>query len=394
MSSSLSSIDRTPKRLYLLIALALTGLILSVILTQHFYEVRSGTAGFKSLCHVSSTMNCDAVAASSYSEIFAGIPLSSLAAGWYLAILGMALFGLIADWRRESLRGLALMSSISVLMTLSYLYVMAAILHTYCLYCLLLDGVSLLSFGVALSLKPETPAQAPVNTSQWKTLGMISAACLFVMIVILHGFDNSKAKSSDIALMVQSALNEPVLAVTAAATYPSLGPTNAPVTIEEFSDFECPYCRLGAMSLATVLNRYPTQVRVIFRNFPLDMSCNSHVQNPMHQFSCEAARAALCAHKQGQFQALYEELFEKQETLSSGKPLEFAKNLGIDIASLQSCMADPQTNLAIQTDIEEGSRLGITSTPTFFINGRKIEGIQPNDAWNKIIDQLLLSHGT
>jgi protein-disulfide isomerase len=134
-------------------------------------------------------------------------------------------------------------------------------------------------------------------------------------------------------------------------------------------------------------------VRVIFRNFPLDMSCNTHVQNPMHEFSCEAARTAYCAQQQGKFQPLYEQLFEKQESLAKGKPLEFAKELGLDTAAIQTCSAAPQTNTAIQTDIEEGFRLGITSTPTFFINGRKIEGIQPLDAWTKIIDQLLASHG-
>src|SRR5437016_3256397 len=130
------------RRLNLLTVFSLVGVILSVVLTQHYYQVRTGSAGFKSFCNIAQTMNCDVIAASPYSELVAGIPLSSFATGWFLALFAIALFARNSFWRREGLRAALGLTLFSTLMSVGYFLVMAGILKTYCLYCLGVDLIS------------------------------------------------------------------------------------------------------------------------------------------------------------------------------------------------------------------------------------------------------------
>ena len=170
---------------------------------------------------------------------------------------------------------------------------------------------------------------------------------------------------------------------------PSIGPLSAKITIVEFSDFQCPWCRLGAFAVNSTINRYPHQIRIIFRNYPLDQACNPQFEQTAHPIACEAARVALCAQKQGKFETLYQELFEKQASFSPGRPAEIAKESGLNGIELQRCLDSPETSTAISNDIREATLLGVKSTPTFFINGHKMEGAYPVEAWNGIIDELL-----
>jgi protein-disulfide isomerase len=108
-----------------------------------------------------------------------------------------------------------------------------------------------------------------------------------------------------------------------------------------------------------------------------------------HPVACEAARAALCAQDQGKFESAYQDLFEKQETFTQGRPLEIMKGIGVDESRIKGCMASPETNSRIAKDVEEANTLGVKSTPTFFLNGHRMEGAYPVPAWNHIIDRLL-----
>ena len=171
----------------------------------------------------------------------------------------------------------------------------------------------------------------------------------------------------------------------------SVGSPQAKVTIVKFSDFQCPSCRMGAQTLHPVLKRYGDRVRFVYRNFPLDMACNRIIKNPMHPFACELAKGAVCAQAQNQFDQYYQAIFEHQKDLKPGSALETAKSLGLDAARFEACLADPGTQAKVSQDIEEGIALNVESTPTFFINGRRISGAQPPEIWNAVIDHLLES---
>lgn len=378
-----------PKRLTALSALSFAGFAVAIYLTQHYYEVRNGTAGFKSLCNLGQTMNCDAVAASTYAELLPGVPLSSFAAGGFLALLIVSIAARNPFWRRESVRALFALTGIGALFSLAYFAIMAGALHTFCLFCLITDAIALTSFGIALSLKPEGFAQHKPDTSKWKTLLALSAAAVIISTIALRGLDSSEIDSSRVAAQAQTILDTPPVSVNMGPEFPSFGSKDAPVTIVEFSDFQCPFCRMGAFTVNSVVQRYPTQVRVVFRNFPFDMGCNRLVQRPMHEFACDAAKAARCAFGQGKFEPVYEALFERQSSLGPGRALAIAQDAGADAAQLNTCFGAPETLSAITRDIDEGVNLGVQSTPTFFINGRKMEGALPPAVWNRVIDELL-----
>jgi protein-disulfide isomerase len=125
------------------------------------------------------------------------------------------------------------------------------------------------------------------------------------------------------------------------------------------------------------------------RGFPLDPSCNRSVQHSGHPVACEAARAAICAAKAGKFEKVYEELFEKQSAIAPGLPAAIAKDTGISESEFAQCMASSETAARVVADIDEGLQLGVKSTPTFFINGHKIEGAYPVVAWQRIVEALL-----
>ncbi len=385
----MSTNRKIPLQLIFLSILALGGIGASFLLTQHFYDIRNGASGFKSFCNIGQTMNCDVIAASPYAELIAGIPLSSFAAGWFLALFLTSIIALNPDWRREAIRACFALTGWSVVMSTLYFFVMMVRLKTYCLLCLVTDGISLASFITVLTLRPEGFAKKGIDLSKWKAFIGLALASVAAMVFGLRGMDTLAIPSSDLMELVNSVMSTPALSVSTSAEYPSIGPSNAPITVVEFSDFQCPFCRIGAFGLNAVMNRYPDKIRVVFRNFPLDQSCNLNFKQSAHPFACEAAKIALCAHRKNKFEVLYQEFFERQARVALGQVMDLAKSVGLDEGQIQSCVSDPSISTAITKDIDEATLLGVKSTPTFFINGHKMEGAYPPVVWNKIIDQLL-----
>ncbi|MEK6579082.1 MAG: thioredoxin domain-containing protein [Bdellovibrionota bacterium] len=376
------------KRLKLLIVLSLIGMTLGALLTQHFYEIREATGGFKSYCNLSSHVNCDVVAASTYAELAFGLPVSSFVVGWFLALFGVLWMARDRFWYRESLRAAFLLTGVGSVLSIIYFGIMVAVLHTYCLLCIGVDLISLISFGIIISLKPEPLSKAKLDRAKWKSFAILTALGVAASVFGLKVFETSKVSNSDIEEMVSSVFISAPISISSGPEFPSLGSPQAPITIVEFSDFQCPYCRASALMLNTLLNRFPGKIRVVFRNFPLDQACNRMMQNPGHTYSCEAARVALCAHQQGKFQPAYEAIFEKQSALAPGKAAEFAIAAGVDATTLQSCVSTPEVQDKVTKDIEEGIKLQVKGTPAFYINGYRSEAL-PLKAWVKVIEQVL-----
>jgi protein-disulfide isomerase len=384
--------SRPTGRLNALAAVSLLGLGISIYQSALFYALRGGTAGFKSACNLGGMANCDAVLVSRYAELIFGIPLSSFAAGWYVGLFIVVLFAKNAFWRRDALRVALGMSAFSALMAVIYLGIMLTVLHAICLFCLGVDACGLASLGITLSLRSEWSSPVKPDREKMKTLAIAVLASLIVAAGGSKMLDPVRFSGSLMTEKVDEILASPALSVGSGDEFPSMGAKDAPVTIVEFSDFQCPFCRMGAMYLKTVQERYPGKVRVVFRAFPLDPSCNASVEHSMHPVACDAARVAFCARKQGKFEAVYEHLFEHQaelENTGDGRPEKLALGAGIDSTSLPACMSSPDIQTAIARDVEEGLRLGVQTTPTFFINGHKIEGAYPVPVWNMLVDRLL-----
>jgi protein-disulfide isomerase len=379
---------KAPRRLNILAFLSLIGSAVSLYQTYHFFQIRNGAGGFKSFCNISATFNCDAVEASRYAELIPGFPLSAFAAGWFLALFFIAIIAK-SSWRREALRLALLMTGFATLLSVIYLVIMVGAIGQLCLFCLVVDAINLASLGIVLSLKPEKLKEGELDRSQWKTMGGVVATCVVVLVLGTKAAGSPGYSRRQVNDVLQGILEGKPVSVPMRSHSPAVGPSDAPVTVVKFSDFQCPHCRAGAMNIHSMLYRYPGKLRFVFRNFPLSSECNRMMKNSMHPAACEAAKVAFCANKEGKFEDVYTNLFERQAELKPGLPVEIAVEAGVNREKLQACMNSPETNSAIAQDIEDGVQLDVQSTPTFYVNGKKVEGGFNVDLWSQIIEDAL-----
>ena len=168
-----------------------------------------------------------------------------------------------------------------------------------------------------------------------------------------------------------------------APTGPAKGPANAPVTIVEFSDFQCPFCSRINPTLDQVRAKYGDKVRIVFRQFPLGM----------HPQAQKAAEASLCANEQGKFWELHDHMFQNQQQLAVESLKAKAKELGLNADSFNSCLDTGKFASQVAKDMEEGSAAGVSGTPALFINGRFINGAVPFEQISEVIDDELRRKG-
>jgi len=159
---------------------------------------------------------------------------------------------------------------------------------------------------------------------------------------------------------------------------PIRGNVKAPVTIVEFSDYECPFCKKAEPTLQQVLKTYGDKVRFVYRHYPLEF----------HAKARPAAEAAECANAQGKFWEYHDKVFASAD-LSETKLKAIAGEVGLDQAKFDECLAKHASKDAVDKDMADASGVGVTGTPAFFINGRMISGAQPFEKFKEIIDQEL-----
>jgi len=160
----------------------------------------------------------------------------------------------------------------------------------------------------------------------------------------------------------------------------AFGPEDAPITIVEFGDFQCPFCRRWhAEVYEALLASYPGQIRIVYRHLPL---------TSIHPDAFAAAEASMCAGEQDSFWQYNDKLFSS-ETLGSEVYAQYAQELNLDMTAFEACLTEHRYQLAIQKDSDFAVDLGIRSTPTFFINGLAIVGAQPLNVFQQVIDKEL-----
>ena len=166
--------------------------------------------------------------------------------------------------------------------------------------------------------------------------------------------------------------------------HPSQGDADAPVTLVEFSDFECPYCLAMFSTLRTLRREYPGKIRVVFRQFPL---------NDIHPHAQKAAEASLCAADQGKFWELHDAMFEDQGSLEVSDLENRAESLGLDVTQFRNCVSDARHAGRVQEDKAAGTAAGVMGTPALFVNGRPLLGSVPYEQITKLVDEELESAG-
>jgi protein-disulfide isomerase len=183
------------------------------------------------------------------------------------------------------------------------------------------------------------------------------------------------------AAHVEQLLEQPRIRV--AGSGHAKGPESAPVTVIEFSDYECPFCRRAEPVVTQVLREYAGKVRFEYRHFPLES---------IHPRARGAAEAAVCADEQGRFWEYHEQLFAGQK-LAEAELAENAEKAGLDPAAFQACLASGRARARVDADLAAGREAGVSGTPAFFVNGVPYSGAIPIEEFRRAIDAELASSG-
>ncbi len=180
---------------------------------------------------------------------------------------------------------------------------------------------------------------------------------------------------------VKVLIEPPRYAVSLPSDAPVLGPAKAPVTIVSFADYQCPYCHQAQGSVEEILKRYAGKVRLVHRDFPLES---------IHDRAIPAARASRCAGEQGKFWEYHRDLLSATAGFSEDDFKKRAATLGLNMTTFGSCLTQTQGDEPIRASVAEGMKVGVNSTPTFFINGRRLVGAKSIEDFVAVIEDELL----
>ena len=386
------------------IVLAAIGLAISGLIASVHHNIAAPSGYQPSFCTVNETVNCDVVLSSSYAYV-AGIPV-----GWWAALtyvlfaLGaaIAMRSTRATRRRQAATALFAAAAGAVAYSFFLACVAFLILRAVCLLCgglyIVNAGLLVATWLLLTAVRAEgragaRPAGDARSRTRWIATGAAVAVLTFVVLAWWEGSRNPEALSAaEVAEKYPDFYkwytSQPVVDAKIPPGHEK-GETEpgdaAPVVIIEFSDFECHFCAQAYRNLKRVLPRFGAQVQLRFHHFPLNADCNPSVSRTIHPQACLAAMASECAAQQGRFWGYHDMLFENQHHLERDDLLHYADELGLDHAKFIDCLGSDASRRAVEADVQEGERLGVSSTPTFFINGRKVSGALDPDMFSHAI---------
>jgi len=357
---------------------SLAGLFVSVVLAYIHFKVNT-QAGFHSFCGRGSTFNCDDVARSRYS-ILLGVPTALWGIFGYSLAAAVAVAGLRARqaaWAAAC--GLLLFTGFVVLSAV--LGALSAFrLHALCLLCAATYGINLLLFVLALvqaaAIGFSDVVAAPSHffrESPGKTLAvmlLLGALALGLVTLVPPYWLRGASPSRKTFALDGLARGE----MSGGGHW--IGAQQPLVTITEFSDYECPYCRQAHAQLRNIVAQFPERVRLVHRHFPLDQACNRSIERPFHQTACRAALVAECAASVGHFWEANDYLFQASNYLDTQSNEKMAADLNLDPAALDRCMKG-EGLAAVKNDIEVGVALKLEGTPSFLVDGQVYMGNLP-----------------
>ena len=376
------------------LALALIGLAVSVMIARTHAEISSG---LPTGCTINEQINCVPVLSSDYAYLF-GLPVAWFALGAYVVMAALA--GAVATSasaaRRRQFASLLLVGAVGSVLVSAYLaYVAFVVIGHVCPQCTSLYVVNLLLLASTTWLTGATQG-ATRDREAWQGRGrLIGAGVLGTLVVLIAGV-LWKGLSSPTVLSPDEVCARdpqfcsqykglPVVAVEARGGHVK-GRPDAPVTIVEFSDFECGHCKLAYEGLKQALPVYGDQVQVRYHHFPLDGACNPSIPpGGGHKYACLAAMAAECAGAQDKFWQYHDTLFEHQPQFTREDLLRYADDVGLDRAAFLACLDSDAPRAAIRRDVASATALGIDSTPTMYINGRTVRGALRGDTFGYAI---------
>ncbi len=370
----------TKKAKLLLITLFLDVCVF-IYLTMHHYSVKTGIGG-SSICSISSKLNCDAAALSSYSELF-HIPVAVLGAVFHLVLFFFVLF-LSLGWA-ESSTYIKKTIRIQLIASAAVSLVMAAIslvlVKVACPFCLVTYVLSLVNLALGWNLittSPKDTFEISGYFGEYKShlYGLITipvVAWLVAGMISNHYRLDEMRKYVPEKLAIWKASAEFAFDLNLGISNNVMNPK---FTLVEYADFKCPHCRDASKSIGLFLNAHP-DILFVFKPFPLDGSCNPSLTQKSDGSRCELAAIALCSEKlASKGLEVTHWLFENQEKFYSIDPKtlypEIQEKYGLDTKALDDCVRSAETYESLKKSGEEGTRAGVEGTPTIYLNGKKL----------------------
>ncbi|MDO8505400.1 MAG: DsbA family protein [bacterium] len=242
-----------------------------------------------------------------------------------------------------------------------------------------------------MSIAEETSAKQPWYTRVWGVF-LIGLGIIVLLVISYVGIYTLRfyrdIQLGDVPSEIQNRLTKgnitPPTRLKESLAYsstndPTFGDPNAPLQIVEFADFECPYSKDESLIIRELQAQYPEKIHFIYRDFPLDN---------LHPNAFRASEAAQCANDQNKFWALHDKLYQNARSLTDLDIKLYALEIGLDITQFNKCFDERKYKDEIEGDRADGVAAGVIGTPTFFINGKKIEGAIPMEVWQQILARI------
>ncbi len=367
-----------------MLSLGLAGLVISGLLAEIHYKANT-QPDFHSFCGYGSTFNCDSVARSSYSVLL-GVPTAWWGILGYLVATGLVVAGL-CNRRSKTLVGFALLLFTAFALFSAALGMISALkVHSFCVLCASTYGINLLLFILAVvqatTIGLPAALMAPWQATRERPVKIaVILAVLVATAGALMAFTPAywRLGSHEQKWMDRQGLSRGV--APDGGHY--IGAEKPVVTVIEFSDYQCPGCKTAHGELRNIVKRFPSQVRVIHRHFPLDQSCNRSIDRPFHGDACRMAAIAECAGRMGRFWETNDFLFGHSLELESLSNKAIASELGLDATALETCVQGEGLG-AVKNDIETGIALKLRGTPSFLVDGQLYFGSLPASVLEKL----------
>lgn len=359
---------------------------------------------------------CGAVLQSEWSELF-GIPVSTPAVPMYFALALLGVLALAGTLTRQVVSRIAVAATgAGVVFGGWLLFNMLFYVDSVCKFCLIMDASNVGVLVLGALLHPAglaAPFRELLQLVKQPKEHLAPALLLLLAVLIGTPVINGATRplSSEAPTpppLVQEATPAPAATPSAAASQPTAppgapkpgtrrlvlpeevvqlalpadvprrGPKNAPVEVVVFEDFQCPFCKKLSGNVEILMEELPGEVKLAFMHFPMHQACNeTELKKNLHNFACNAARAAVCAQEQGKFWEMHDTLFRNNNRLRNGNLSSYAREIGLDVKAWADCVRDDRSLARVKADSKIGGDAGVTGTPALFVNGRRLIGAQP-----------------
>lgn len=344
----------------------------SIYLTGHYFELKFPT-GLESgsLCNLNSFFNCDKTTLSPASNI-AGVPISIFG----IIIGALTMIGLFVknENYEKTIYFTLMLNMVGCVLLFLYSLIGLGGLCPFCTLYYIVSGITLFVFY------KKSPSYSPNPAI------LVIFAVIFLAAGFLTKMNVNKKTETNTAVandLIRQYYALPNLGAPAVVSEFKIATAeNAPIKMQIFSDFECPACRALSEMMPQILLRYGGKIDIQYFFYPLDSTCNPSMERAMHQSACKGAYYAVCK-PVAEFGVVHDEIFHNQDRIA-----DFLSEK-IKADKLEACVADPKTKEKVQSLIAAATPFNIRSTPTFLLNGVKIEGVLPSDQLFAIMDEIL-----